>query len=112
MKVAVLRSDDGVAMALEIDTSAIDPRRIVGVLERVPGVSRIERKFSYDTPVEFWYEGRGWVVHQPFGDSRDYRIFPPGDVVPEEHYVPLQAAFARHRSLARRLFDWCLRRSG
>lgn len=96
--------------SFQLDVAYIGPRGIAKILVSVEGVDNIrkpERKQQADgVRLEFVYEGKEFVVLEPFGDNSRYWICPKEGQA-EDHATidipPLREAFNRYRpSLLRR----------
>ncbi len=49
MRVTEIKSCDGTTVALGADISSVNRLTLLRALERAPGVSAVQRRFSYDT---------------------------------------------------------------
>lgn len=80
MRTYRINREDGRLFAFEIENVYIRPRRIASLLDAVDGVSniRLRKPFSSssDVHLEFKYQGKDFMVWEPYGDSSRYWIGP------------------------------------
>lgn len=99
MKIFPISSDDGRCFAFEIENVYIAPRQIAQLLQGVHGVAdiRMRKLFaSSDTHVSFKYNGRDFVVWEPYGDNSRYWIGPKDENDHTMDVSMLKTSFAEY----------------
>jgi hypothetical protein len=92
---------DGRFFAFEIDNIYIGPRMVATILSAVEGVTEVRQRKLFRSPsdvhVSFKYNGKEYMVWEPWGDSSRYWIGPEKDDIKDditsiaaalEHYDP------------------------
>lgn len=69
--------------AFEIDHVCLSRRMIARLLEKIEGVTEVHLGGRFGSPddvrIEFKFQGRDYIVMEPFGDNSRYWIGPKGD---------------------------------
>lgn len=78
MRIYKLYRDNGHFFAFEIENAYIRPQKIAKLLESIAGVSDIHQGKKFNLPadvrVEFKYQGKDFIVWEPYGDNSRYWI--------------------------------------
>jgi hypothetical protein len=80
MRTYPLRDELGQTFAFEIDNFLVTQRLLSKVLQRVPGVSEVKVRPMFRRPFDiqarFIYQGRRFIVWEPYADNSRYWIGP------------------------------------
>jgi hypothetical protein len=77
----IIDEEKGELYAFEVENAYILPKRVARILREVNGVTDVRRVWdrATDNRVQFKFEGRDYVVYEPYGDSSLYWIGPKDD---------------------------------
>lgn len=109
MKTFPVASDDGkLQVGFEIENAYATPSEVAGVLRAIAGVSEIRRGGSWlsstDIRLTFSFNGKPFVVLEPFGDNSRYFIGPELQAPADDQIEIIENAFRAYRpSVARQL---------
>lgn len=101
MQTYPLFDKDGRRFAFEIEHVFVGRRKIASLLRRVDGVSQVESRGTLlatnDVRVEFLYDGRPYVVWEPWSDSSRFWIGPKEDSDAAADVQQLERVFRDYR---------------
>ncbi len=101
MKTHPIKDDHGVTYAFEVESVYIAPRKIAVVFSSLPDVSamHIRKAFSIgnENYVEFKYQGRDFIVWEPYGDSSRYWIGPKDASSDHVDIADLEKSIKQHQ---------------
>jgi hypothetical protein len=101
MRIHRLIRGDGQCVAFEVENVYIRPKTIAKLVSTIVGVSEIRVHWPFsssdDVHVEFKYQGKDFIVWEPFGDNSRYWIGPKqeGEVI---NTTLLEHAFEKYQS--------------
>jgi hypothetical protein len=96
----IVNADGSRILAFEIENAYVSRGTIAGILKQVDGVENVRRpRFvkSHDVRIEFSYQGREYVVWEPYGDNSRYWIGLKESEAGDANVLMLEAAFKRYR---------------
>ena len=78
MEIERYTNDEGEFRCFAVDNAKVSRRGMTMVVSQLPGVTitKSPRLFDNDVFCEFTYQGKRFIIEEPYGDSKTYDVAP------------------------------------